>query len=183
MSNSTDALTVTDNRTGTSYEIPITDDTIRATDLRQIKVQESDFGMMTYDPAFMNTASCRSAITFLDGDLGILRYRGYPIEQLAESSNFLEVGSLLLKGELPNQADYGAWVEDIKAHQFVHENLRQFFRGFRHDAHPMLMTMSAMAALGTLYQDFDIESPESQYEQIVRIIAKIPTLGAWAYRV
>ena len=148
-----ETLTITDNRTGTSYELPIADGTIRATDLRQIKVNEDDFGLMTYDPAFMNTASCRSAVTFLDGDAGILRYRGYPIEQLAESSSFLEVAYLLVFGDLPTQEQLDGWVHDITHHTFVHENVKGLMQGFRYDAHPMGMLQSSVGALSTFYPE------------------------------
>ena len=178
-----ETLSVTDNRTGATYEIPIVDETIRATDLRQIKVNESDFGLMTYDPAFMNTASCRSAITYLDGDRGVLEYRGYPIEQLAEKSSFLEVSYLLVFGELPNQAQLDKWVHDITHHTFVHENVKSFIDGFRYDAHPMGMLQSGVGALSTFYPEAkEIDDPDNRYQQIVRLIAKMPTLGAWAYR-
>ncbi len=178
-----ETLSVTDNRTGTTYEIPIVDETIRATDLRQIKVNESDFGLMTYDPAFMNTASCRSAITYLDGDRGVLEYRGYPIEQLAEKSSFLEVSYLLVFGELPTQAQLDKWVHDITHHTFVHENVKSFMDGFRYDAHPMGMLQSGVGALSTFYPEAkEIEDEDNRYLQIVRLIAKMPTLGAWAYR-
>jgi citrate synthase len=178
-----ETLTIVDNRTGRSYELPITDDTIRATDLRQIKVNDSDFGMMTYDPAFMNTASCRSAVTYLDGDAGVLRYRGYPIEQLAEKSSFLEVAYLLVHGELPSQAQLDTWVHDITHHTFVHENVRTFMQGFRYDAHPMGMLESSVGMLSTLYPESkDIADPEVNDLQIIRLIAKMPTLGAFAYR-
>jgi citrate synthase len=178
-----ETLTVTDNRTGATYEIPIVDETIRATDLRQIKVNEDDFGLMTYDPAFMNTASCRSSITFLDGDRGVLEYRGYPIEQLAEKSTFLEVAYLLVFGELPNQQQLDTWVHDITHHTFVHENVKSFIDGFRYDAHPMGMLQSGVGALSTFYPEAkDIEDPANRYAQIVRLIAKMPTIGAWAYR-
>ncbi len=178
-----ETLTVTDNRTGESYELPIAEGTIRATDLRQIKVNEGDFGLMTYDPAFMNTASCRSAITYLDGDLGILRYRGYPIEQLAAKSTFLEVAYLLVFGELPNQGQLDSWTHDITHHTFVHENVKRFMQGFRYDAHPMGMLQSSVGMLSTFYPEAkDIQDEESRYLQIVRLIAKMPTLGAWAYR-
>jgi citrate synthase len=178
-----ETLTVTDNRTGASYELPIAEGTIRATDLRQIKVSDDDFGLMTYDPAFMNTASCRSAITFLDGDLGILRYRGYPIEQLAEKSTFLEVAYLLVFGELPDQGQLDSWTHDITHHTFVHENVRHFMEGFRYDAHPMGMLQSGVGALSTFYPEAkNIQDEENRYLQIVRLIAKMPTLGAWAYR-
>jgi len=180
---SAETLTITDNRTGESYELPITDGTIRATDLRQIKTDDADFGLMTYDPAFMNTASCRSAITFLDGDHGVLRYRGYPIEQLAAQSTFLEVAYLLLNGELPNSTQLGVWEHDITQHTFVHENIRTFMEGFRYDAHPMGMLLSAIGALGTYYPNaVDIEDAEVRHLQIVRLIAKMPTFGAWAFR-
>jgi citrate synthase len=178
-----DTLTVIDNRTGTSYELPIAEGTIRATDLRQIKVDEGDFGLMTYDPAFMNTASCRSAVTYLDGDAGILRYRGYPIEQLADKSTFLEVAYLLVFGELPNQGQLDSWVHDVTHHTFVHENVKQFLEGFRYDAHPMGILQSSIAALSTFYPEAkDIQDEENRYLQIVRLIAKMPTLGAWAFR-
>ena len=178
-----ETLTVIDNRTGTSYELPIAEGTIRATDLRQIKVAEDDFGLMTYDPAFMNTASCRSSVTYLDGDAGILRYRGYPIEQLAEKSSFLEVAYLLVFGELPNESQLESWVHDITHHTFVHENVKQFLEGFRYDAHPMGMLQSGIAALSTFYPEAkDIQDEENRYLQIVRLIAKMPTLGAWAFR-
>ncbi len=180
---STDTLTVTDNRTGKSYELPIAEGTIRATDLRQIKVDDADFGLMTYDPAFMNTASCRSAITFLDGDAGILQYRGYPIEQLADKSSFLEVSYLLLNGELPTQPQLDTWVHDVTHHTFVHENVRSFMEGFRYDGHPMGALLATIGALGTFYPEAkDIMDADNQYRQIVRLIAKMPTLGAWAYR-
>ena len=178
-----ETLTITDNRTGATYELPIDDGTIRATDLRQIKVGDDDFGLMTYDPAFMNTASCRSAITFLDGDKGILRYRGYPIEQLAESSSFLEVAYLLVYGELPSQTELDAWIHEITHHTFVHENVRTFMQGFRYDAHPMGMLQSSVGMLSTFYPEAkDITDAESNNRQIVRLIAKMPTLGAFAYR-
>ena len=178
-----ETLTITDNRTGATYELPIADGTIRATDLRQIKVGDDDFGLMTYDPAFMNTASCRSAITFLDGDKGILRYRGYPIEQLAASSSFLEVAYLLVYGELPTQPQLDSWVHEITHHTFVHENVRTFMQGFRYDAHPMGMLQSSVGMLSTFYPEAkDITDAESNDRQIVRLIAKMPTLGAFAYR-
>ncbi len=178
-----ETLTIVDNRTGQSYELPITDETIRATDLRQIKVKESDFGLMTYDPAFMNTASCRSAVTYLDGDNGVLRYRGYPIEQLADKSSFLEVAYLLVHGELPAQAELDSWVHDITHHTFVHENVRTFMQGFRYDAHPMGMLESSVGMLSTLYPESkDLTDADNRMNQIVRLIAKMPTLGAFAYR-
>jgi len=178
-----ETLTVTDNRTGTSYELPIVDGTIRAMDLRQIKVDEADFGLMSYDPAFMNTAACRSAVTYLDGDAGILRYRGYPIEQLAERSSFLEVAYLLVFGDLPTQEQLDGWVHDITTHTFVHENVKRLMQGFRYDAHPMGMLQSSVAALSTFYPDAkEIQDPDNRYLQVVRLIAKMPTLGAWAHR-
>ncbi|MEQ9093209.1 MAG: citrate/2-methylcitrate synthase, partial [Miltoncostaeaceae bacterium] len=178
-----ETLTVTDNRTGSTYEIPIVDETIRAMDLRQIKVKEDDFGLMTYDPAFMNTASCRSAVTFIDGDRGILEYRGYPIEQLAEKSTFLEVAYLLVFGELPTQPQLDQWVHDITHHTFVHENVKSFIDGFRYDAHPMGMLQSGVGALSTFYPEAkNIGDADNRYQQIVRLIAKMPTLGAWSYR-
>ena len=140
-------LSVTDNRTGRQYEIPISDGTIRGIDLRQIRVDDDDFGLMSYDPAYMNTASCRSAVTFIDGDKGILEYRGYPIEQLAERSSYLEVAYLLIHGELPTQAQLDTWTHEITIHTFVHENVKEFVGGFRHDAHPMGMLLGATAAL------------------------------------
>ena len=178
-----ETLTIVDNRTGQSYELPIEDGTIRATDLRQIKVSESDFGLMTYDPAFMNTASCRSAITYLDGDNGVLRYRGYPIEQLADKSSFLEVSYLLVHGELPTAAELGTWVDEITHHTFVHDNVRRFMQGFRYDAHPMGMLQSSVGMLSTFYPEAkELTDEESNHLQIVRLIAKMPTLGAFAYR-
>jgi citrate synthase len=178
-----DTLTVTDNRTGRSYEIEVSDGTVRATDFRQIKVSDDDFGLMTYDPAYMNTASCRSAITFIDGDKGILEYRGYPIEQLAEQSTYLEVAYLLVHGELPTQAQLEDWIGEITIHTFVHENVKDFIRGFRHDAHPMGMLLGSVGALSTFYPDAnDIKDPENRHIQTIRLIAKMPTLAAFAYR-
>ena len=178
-----DTLTVRDNRTGQEYEIPITDDTIRAGDLGQIKVSDEAPGLATYDPGFTNTASCRSAVTFIDGEKGILEYRGYPIEQLAEKSSFLEVGYLLLTGELPSQNAYEQWVHDITYHTFVHENVKSFMQGFRYDAHPMGMLMASVGALSTFYpESANISDPDNRRMQIVRMIAKMPTLGAWAFR-
>src|SRR3712207_1459690 len=178
-----ETLTITDNRTGRSYEVPIEDGTIRATNLRQIKVNEDDFGLMTYDPAFMNTASCRSAITYLDGDNGVLEYRGYPIEQLAESATYLEVAYLLIHGELPTADQCKAWTDEITIHTFVHENVKQFMGGFRYDAHPMGMLEGAVGALSTFYPDANnIDDPENRHIQTVRLIAKMPTLAAFAYR-
>ncbi len=178
-----DTLTIIDNRTTQSYTIPVSDGTIRAMDLRQIKTGPEDFGLMTYDPAFMNTASCHSAITFLDGDRGILRYRGYPIEQLAENCTFLEVAYLLLKGELPTAAELDAWNGEILRHTMVHENVKKFMDGFHHDAHPMGMLMSTVAALATFYPDSrNIFDAQGRHDQIIRLIGKMPTIAAYAYR-
>ena len=177
-----DSLSIRDNRTGREYEVAITDGTIRATDLRQIAA-EGEPGLATYDPGFVNTASCRSAITFIDGEQGILEYRGYPIEQLAEHSTFLEVAYLLLHGELPTQAQLDDWVHNITYHTFVHENLKQFIEGFRYNAHPMGMLMATVSALSTFYPEASkIGNPENRMLQITRLIAKMPTLGAFAYR-
>jgi citrate synthase len=178
-----DTLTVTDNRTGQSYEVPITDGTVRAMDFRQIKTSDDDFGLMTYDPAFTNTASCRSAITYLDGEHGVLEYRGYPIEQLAEHSTYLEVAYLLVYGDLPTQAQLDQWTHDITIHTFVHENVKEFVGGFRHDAHPMGMLLGSVGALSTFYKDAnEINDPENRMIQTIRLIAKMPTLAAFAYR-
>src|SRR5688572_20780796 len=178
-----DTLTITDNRTGKQYEIPIQDGTIRAADLRKIKVTSDEFGLMTYDPAFMNTAACRSRITFIDGDKGILLYRGYPIEQLAEHSDFVETSYLLLFGELPTEPQLDAWMQDINSHTMLHENLKKFVEGFRYDAHPMGMFLSSVGALSTFYPDAkDIVDPASRRRQMVRLIAKVPALAALAYR-
>src|SRR5215212_4416493 len=178
-----ETLSVTDNRTGRTYEIPIEDGTIRAPALREIKVDDDDFGLMTYDPAFMNTASCRSAITFIDGDKGVLEYRGYPIEQLAEQSTYLEVAYLLVHGELPTQQQLDEWVHEITIHTFVHENVKGFMQGFRHDAHPMGMLVGSVGALSTFYPDANrIKDPENRHIQTIRLIAKMPTLAAFAYR-
>lgn len=176
-------LTITDNRTGKSYEVPIENETIHATDLRQIRVNADDFGLMTYDPAFMNTASCKSTITYIDGDKGILRYRGYPIEQLAERCTYLEVAYLLLYGELPNKAALTEWTSHITQHTFVHENIKKFMDGFHHDAHPMGMFVSATAALSTFYPSAKhIEDPKERELTFFRLIGKAPTLAAFAYR-
>lgn len=178
-----DTLTVTDNRTGESYEVEITDGTVRAMDFRQIKVDEDDFGLMTYDPAFTNTASCRSAITYIDGEKGVLEYRGYPIEQLAEQSTYLEVAYLLVHGELPTKAELEEWAHQITIHTFVHENVKEFVGGFRHDAHPMGMLLGSVGALSTFYPDAnEIDDPDNRYIQTIRLIAKMPTLAAFAYR-
>ena len=176
-------LSVTDNRTGRSYEIEITDGTVRSTDFRQIKVADDDFGLMTYDPAYMNTASCRSEITYLDGENGVLEYRGYPIEQLAEQSTYLEVAYLLVNGELPTAAQLEEWIGEITIHTFVHENVKGFMQGFRHDAHPMGMLLGSVGALSTFYPDAnDIKDPENRHIQTIRLIAKMPTLAAFAFR-
>ena len=178
-----DTLRITDSRTGETYEIPIVDGAIRSLDLRQIKTSEDDFGLLAYDPAFMNTASCRSAITYLDGDLGVLEYRGYPIEQLAEHSTYLEVAYLLVHGELPTAAELATWTHEIKTHTFVHENVKSFIQGFRHDAHPMGMLLGSIGALSTFYPDANqIHDPANRAIQTIRLIAKMPTLAAFSYR-
>jgi citrate synthase len=178
-----DTLTITDNRTGKTYEVPITQDTINAIDLRQIKVKPDDFGMMTYDPGFTNTAHCKSSITFIDGDKGILRYRGYPIEQLAEKASFLEVAYLVMFGELPNKAQLDEWANNIVHHTFLHENAKTFLDGFRYDAHPMGVFVSTVAALSTFYPEASrIDDPIIRQHQIHRLIAKTPTIAAFAYR-
>jgi citrate synthase len=182
-------LDLHDARTGAAYQVPIRtegpegDTYIRAMDLRAVKRDAGEFGLLSYDPAFMNTASCRSAITFIDGDKGILRYRGYPIEQLAEKATFLEVAYLLRHGELPSQAEYDTWVHDITYHTYVHENIRKFLEGFRYDAHPMSMLCSATAALSSFYpQARNIHDPRERYISIIRLMAKLPTIAAFAYR-
>ncbi len=178
-----DTLTITDNRTGKQYDVPIQDGTIRAMDLRQIKVTADEFGMMTYDPAFMNTAACRSRITFIDGDKGILLYRGYPIEQLAEDSDFLETSYLILFGELPTEDELRSWTTEVTLHTMLHTNIAKLMEGFRHDAHPMGMFISTVAALSTLYPDAkDIFSVESRRLQTIRLIAKVPSIAAYAFR-
>jgi citrate synthase len=178
-----DTLTITDNRTGRTYDVPVTDGTIRAIDLRKIKVDDDDFGLMTYDPAFTNTASCRSAITFIDGDKGILEYRGYPIEQLAEHSTYLEVAYLLLNGELPTQDDLDAWTSAIVSHTMLHENIKHLMRGFRYDAHPMGVFLSTVGALSTFYPDAKQVGDEAgRLLHAQRLIAKTPTIAAYAYR-
>jgi citrate synthase len=180
---SKDTLTITDNRTGKQYEIPIEHEAIMAKDLRQIKVSDDDFGLMSYDPAFMNTASCKSRVTFIDGDRGILRYRGYPIEQLAERSTYLEVAYLILHGELPTASQLQDWAWHITHHTFIHENIKKFIDGFLYDAHPMGMLVSAVGALSTFYTDAkEIFDTELRKKQIYRLIAKMPTLAAFAYR-
>ena len=183
MTASTQSLTVTDNRTGKTYEIPVTDDTIRAMDLRKIKVNQADFGMMTYDPALLNTAIARSNITYIDGDKGILMYRGYPIEQLAEKSSYLEVAYLLLNGELPKQAEFDAFTHQVVTHTFIHENMKTFIEGFRYDAHPMGMLVSTVAALSTFYPEAkDVDNKVNRRLQTYRLIAKMPTIAAFSYR-
>jgi citrate synthase len=178
-----DTLTIVDNRTGKEYEVPIEDETIRATELRKIKVNEDDFGLMTYDPAYMATASCRSAITFIDGDRGILEYRGYPIEQLAEQSSYLEVAYLLVHGELPTAQQLEEWVYHITIHTYVHENVKEFMQGFRYDAHPMGMLLASVGALSTFYPEASqIKDEELRYIQVIRLLAKMPTLAAFAFR-
>lgn len=178
-----DTLTVTDNRTGKIYEFPIANGTIKAMDLRQIKTGADDFGLMAYDPAFMNTASTKSAITYLDGDKGILRYRGYPIEQLAEKSTYLETAYLILFGELPTASQLEQWTSDIIHHTFLHENLKHLMETFRYDAHPMGMFISIVAALSTFYPEAgNISNPENRLAQIKRLIAKVPTIAAFSYR-
>ncbi|MET0153695.1 MAG: citrate synthase [Candidatus Binatia bacterium] len=178
-----DTLTITDNRTGKQYEIPVEHGAIRAMDLRQIKTDAEDFGLMTYDPAFTNTASCKSRITYIDGDKGILRYRGYPIEELAEKSDYLETAYLIVKGELPNRQHFEMWKRNITLHTMVHENVKKFMDGFRYDAHPMGMLVGTIGALSTFYPDakniFDLESRRVQTR---RLIGKVPTIAAFAYR-
>jgi citrate synthase len=176
-------LTIRDDRTGKSYTLPIENGTVRAMDLRQIKTDANDFGLMTYDPALMNTASTKSAITFIDGDKGILEYRGYPVEQLAERCNFLEVAYLILFGELPNEEQLAAWTYDITHHTFVHENIKTLMQAFRYDAHPMGMFISTVAALSTFYPDANkVSDADNRLAQIKRLIAKVPTIAAYTYR-
>ncbi len=180
---SDDSLTITDNRTGKQYQLPIQDGTIKALDLRQIKVSDDDFGLMTYDPAFMNTASCKSRITFIDGDKGILEYRGYPIEQLAEKSTYLEVAYLLLNGELPTATQLEGWTKNITYHTFINENIKKVIDGFHYNAHPMGMFEATLGALSTFYPDAkDIFNVELRCKQIYRLIAKVPTIAAFAFR-
>jgi citrate synthase len=178
-----DTLTITDNRTGKQYELPVTDGTIRAIDLRQIKVSTDDFGLMTYDPAFQNTSSCRSAITFIDGDKGILLYRGYPIEQLAEHSTFLETAYLILFGELPTDAELADWRHEITLHTMLHENIKKLMDGFQYDAHPMGIFLSTVGALSTIYPDAKrVRAEDVRRLQIRRLIAKVPSIAAYAFR-
>ena len=179
----TNSLTITDNRTGTSYEVPISEETIRATDLRKIKVNDDDFGLMTYDPAFMNTAACRSAITYIDGDKGILEYRGYPIEQLAEQSTYLETSWLLLNGELPTKDELAGWTNTITYHTFINENLKGVLDSFRYNAHPMGMLIAMISALGTFYPEAkNIFDEDVRKRQIERLIAKMITIAGFGYR-
>jgi len=178
-----DSVTITDNRTGQSYELPIQEGTIKALDLRKIKTGPEDFGLMTYDPAFTNTASCQSRITFIDGDQGILNYRGYPIEELAERSTYLETAYLILNGELPRKDEHDRWIYNITHHTMVHENIKGLLDGFRYDAHPMGMLMSTVAALSTFYPEAkNVRDKETRRDQIFRLIAKVPTLAAFSYR-
>ena len=177
------SLSVRDNRTGREYDIPVADGVIRGSDLATIKTADDEPGLALYDPGFVNTASCRSAITYIDGDEGILEYRGYPIEQLAGSASYLEVAYLLIHGELPDKAQYESWVHEITYHTFVHENVKTFMQGFRYDAHPMGMMLASVGALSTFYPESrSIEDPDNRHMQTVRMIAKMPTLGAWAFR-
>jgi citrate synthase len=178
-----ETLTITDNRTGRDYTLPISEGTIRATDLRQISATEGDGGLLSYDPAYLNTASCRSTITYIDGDAGILRYRGYPIEQLAEETGFLETAYLLLEGELPTAAELGAFEADVRMHTYVHTNVQKFLEGFRYDAHPMGMLLGAVGALSTFYPDAKrIGDAEGRKLQRVRLLAKLPTIAAFVFR-
>lgn len=178
-----DSLSVKDNRTGKDYEIPVDNDSIKAIDLRKIKGSDGDFGILSYDPSFVNTASCKSKITYIDGEAGILRYRGYPIEELAEKKEFLEVAYLLIKGELPSKNEYAEWKHDITYHTSVHENVKKFMDGFHHDAHPMGMLLSTVAALSTFYPDAKhIFIEASRQLQIYRLVGKLPTVAAFAYR-
>ena len=183
MNQNQQSLSVRDNRTGDEYDLPITDGTIHAADLAKIGKTEDEPGVAVYDPGFTNTASCRSAVTYIDGDKGVLEYRGYPIEQLAENSTFLEVAYLLIHGTLPSEQEYTAWEHDITFHTFVHENLKSLMLGFRYDAHPMGMLLSSVAALSTFYPEARaISDEEIRRMQVIRMIAKMPTLGAWSFR-
>jgi len=178
-----DSLSVTDNRTGETFELEITDGTVKSMDFRQMKASEDDFGLMTYDPAFTNTASCRSAITYIDGEGGVLEHRGYPIEQLCEDSSFLEVAYLLVHGALPKQDELDFWTYAITHHTYVHENIKKSMEGFRYDAHPMAMLLSTVGALSSFYPAAkDLGSDSERYMAVVRLIAKMPTLAAFAYR-
>jgi len=178
-----ETLTITDNRTGRSFDVPIEDGAVRATALRTASLGTEDFGLMSYDPAFLNTASVRSAVTFIDGDRGILRYRGYPIEQLAEQSTYLETAYLLLHGELPSNGELARWAHDVTYHTFLHENVKRLMEGFRYDAHPMGMLISVVAALSTFYPEAaQVDDPEVRMQQVTRLVAKVPTIAAWSYR-
>ena len=178
-----ESLTIVDNRTGKKYDLPIYDGTIRAMDLRQIRNAPDDFGLMTYDPAFLNTANCRSAITYIDGDKGVLLYRGYPIEQLAENSNYLETAYLILFGNLPTEAELQSWTREITLHTMLHENIKKFMEGFRYDAHPMGIFISTVGALSTLNPDAkNIFDRNSRILQTRRLIAKVPGIAAYAFR-
>ena len=178
-----ETLTVTDNRTGKTYELPIQEGTVRGMDLRQVKTDDEDFGLMVYDPAYMNTASCRSSITYIDGDAGILQHRGYSIEQLCEHSTYLEVAYLLINGRLPNKVELDGWVDEITIHTFVHENVKDFMQGFRYDANPMGMLVASVGALSTFYPDANkIHEERVRAMQIIRLLAKMPTLAAFAFR-
>ena len=174
---------MTDNRTGETYEMEITDGTVKAMDFRSIKVNEDDFGLMTYDPAFTNTANCRSDITYIDGEAGILQHRGIPIEHLCEHSSYIEVSYLLIHGHLPTQAELDYWIYAITHHTYIHENLKKSMEGFRYDAHPMSMLLSSVATLSSFYPGAkDLEDPTERYMAVTRLIAKMPTLAAFAYR-
>jgi citrate synthase len=178
-----DTLTVTDNRNGKTYELAVKDGAVKAMDFRQIKTSDDDFGLMVYDPGFKNTASCESRITFIDGGKGVLRYRGYPIEQLAEQASFLEVAQLLINGELPTRDEHAAFVDEVTTHTFVHENVKSFLEGFRYDANPMSMFISTVAALSSFYPEAkEVLDDDARRRQMIRLIAKVPTLAAFAYR-
>ncbi|MFL6002432.1 MAG: citrate/2-methylcitrate synthase, partial [Nocardioides sp.] len=179
----TDSLTVRDNRTGQEYDVPITDGTIKAADLGAIKEGDGQPGLAVYDPGFVNTASCRSAVTYIDGEEGILEYRGYPIEQLAEHSTFLETAYLILFGDLPTASQLEAWQKEITLHTLVHENIKDLIDAFRHDAHPMGMFISAVAALSSFYpESSEIFDPNGRRREVRRLIAKVPTIAAFSYR-
>jgi citrate synthase len=178
-----DTLTVTDDRTGRTYKLAIENGAVRAMDLRQIKASADDFGLMSYDPAFMNTASCKSRVTFIDGDRGILEYRGYPIQQIAEKASYLEVAYLVLRGDLPTQAQYDEWVDRITHHTILHENIKDLMAGFRYDAHPMGMLLGVVGALSTFYPDAkEIHDSANRRLQRIRLLAKTPTIAAFAFR-
>ena len=183
MAERSDSLTVTDNRTGNTFELPIKDGAVTGMEFRKMKTSEDDFGLMVYDPAFKNTAACRSEITFIDGEKGMLQHRGYPIEQLAEQSSFLEVAQLLINGELPTPEEHAAFTEEVTTHTFVHENMKKFIEGFRYDSNPMSMLISSVAALSSFYPEAgDVSDPASRRAQMIRLLAKVPTLAAFAYR-